>query len=64
MSHTQNYIDSLQREYHTNVAREHAYRTPFSNYFKALHPHLHASNDPKRIQDIGAPDYIIFKEKT
>ena len=63
MSHTQNYIDSLQREYHTNVAREHAYRTPFSNYFKALHPHLHASNDPKRIKDIGAPDYIIFKEK-
>ena len=54
------YAASLQREYTTGIAIEHAYRPALKTYIERLLQNTHAINDPKR-QQCGAPDFIVRK---
>jgi len=56
------YIAELNRQYQTNIAREHAYRPALKQLLETMLPNLIVLNDPKR-QDCGAPDFILLRNK-
>ncbi len=57
------YLDEVQRKFNTGHAREHAYRPALQELVEAINPSINAINDPKQ-QKVGAPDFIILKNKT
>ena len=56
------YIDELNKQYKTNLAREHAYRPALKDLLQALLPKMVVTNEPAHFE-CGAPDYIISREK-
>lgn len=56
------YITELNRQYQTEVAREHTYRPALQKLFAAMLPHRIASNEPAR-QRCGAPDMILLRKE-
>lgn len=60
MNNTQYYVDSLQAEYKTGHAKEHAYRPALKNYLEKLLSGVQAINEPKQ-QAWGSPDYVVSK---
>lgn len=55
------YLQDVQKELSTGVAREHAYRPALKTLLESLEPGLLATNEPKRMTDVGAPDYILTR---
>lgn len=53
MSLTQ-YLQSLEKEHHTGIAQEHAYRPALKDLVEAFLAHVIAVNDPAQIE-CGAP---------
>ncbi len=56
------YIDELNRQYKTGLAREHSYRPALKDLLQSLLPKMVVTNEPAHFE-CGAPDYIIQREK-
>ncbi len=56
------YIDKINRQFQSGIAREHSYRAPFQNYLEALLPDVLVTNEPARSK-VGAPDFILMNKK-
>src|SRR5688572_17197289 len=54
------YVQDLDKQYKTGIAREHAYRPALKALFDGMEKGVNAVNDAKRI-DVGAPDLIVLK---
>lgn len=57
------YISSINLQYQTGVAREHAYRPALQQLLSSLMPFAIVTNEPARVA-CGAPDYIVTDKKT
>jgi predicted helicase len=58
----QKYIDDVQKQFKTGIAREHAYRPALKTLLEDLLPDVTAINDPAHIK-CGAPDFILHRRK-
>ena len=56
------YIDELNKQYKTGIAREHSYRPALKDILQSLLPKMVVTNEPAHFE-CGAPDYIISTEK-
>lgn len=56
------YIEELNKQYRTGIAREHSYRPALKDLLQSLLPKLVVTNEPAHFE-CGAPDYIIQREK-
>ena len=56
------YIDELNKQYKTGIAREHSYRPALKDLLQSLLPKMVVTNEPAHFE-CGAPDYIIQTEK-
>ena len=56
------YLVELNKQYKTNLAREHAYRPALKDLLQDLLPKMVVTNEPAHFE-CGAPDYIISREK-
>ena len=56
------YIDELNKQYKTGIAREHSYRPALKDLLQNLLPKMVVTNEPAHFE-CGAPDYIIQREK-
>ena len=56
-----NYLESIEKEHQTGVAREHAYRPALKTLLEASLAHVTAVNDPVQIP-AGAPDFILKED--
>ncbi len=54
--------DNLQAALGLGDAGEHTHRPALKTLLEVLHPHLSATNEPKQITDVGAPDMIVRVE--
>jgi len=57
------YLHTVEREFNTGIAAEHAYRPALERLLEAIETGLNAVNDPKR-SDIGAPDFQVLRHNT
>ena len=55
------YIDELNKQYKTGIAREHSYRPALKDLLQSLLPKMVVTNEPAHFE-CGAPDYIIFTD--
>ena len=51
------YIDELNKQYKTGIAREHSYRPALKDLLQSLLPKMVVTNEPAHFE-CGAPDYI------
>ena len=56
------YIDELNKQYKTGLAREHSYRPALKDLLQSLLPKMVVTNEPAHFE-CGAPDYIISRGK-
>ena len=56
------YIDELNKQYKTGIAREHSYRPALKDLLQSLLPKMVVTNEPAHFE-CGAPDYIVSSEK-
>ncbi len=56
------YINELNKQYKTGIAREHSYRPALIDLLQSLLPKMVVTNEPAHFE-CGAPDYIIQREK-
>ena len=56
------YINDLNKQYKTGIAREHSYRPALKELLQSLLPKMVVTNEPAHFE-CGAPDYIISREK-
>lgn len=56
------YIEELNKQYRTGIAREHSYRPALKDLLQSLLPKMVVTNEPAHFE-CGAPDYIIQREK-
>ena len=56
------YVNELNQQYKTNIAREHSYRPALKDYLQSLLPKMVVTNEPAHFE-CGAPDYIISRGK-
>lgn len=56
------YIDELNRQFKTDLAREHSYRPALKDLLQSLLSNMVVTNEPAHFE-CGAPDYIISREK-
>jgi hypothetical protein len=55
------YLTELDRQYQTEAATEHTYRSALERLLSVMLPHLSIVNESKR-QSCGAPDYVLSKD--
>jgi hypothetical protein len=58
----QRYIEDVQKQFKTGIAREHAYRPALKTLLEELLDDVTAINDPAHIK-CGAPDFILHRRK-
>lgn len=56
------YIEELNKQFRTGIAREHSYRPALKDLLQSLLPKMVVTNEPAHFE-CGAPDYIIQREK-
>ena len=56
------YINELNKQYKTGIAREHSYRPALKDLLQSQLPKMVVTNEPAHFE-CGAPDYIISTEK-
>jgi predicted helicase len=56
------YLEQLQTNLNTGVAKEHSYRAALQNLLQFLQPDITIINEPKRIE-CGSPDLVILDKK-
>ena len=57
------YLEQIQKNLQTGVAKEHTHRAALENLLETLHPSINAVNEPKRIE-CGSPDLVILDKQT
>ncbi len=62
MSHFNEYLHKINKQFQSGLATEHSYRAPFQNYLDALLPEALITNEAKRTK-VGAPDFILMDKK-
>ena len=55
------YLKSVQKNLAAGNATEHTHRPALQGLLESLEPGLTATNEPKRMTDVGAPDYILVR---
>lgn len=55
------YIQNINIQYQTGIAREHSYRGDLQSLLKTLCPDVIVTNEPARVK-CGAPDYVLTKK--
>lgn len=55
------YIQNINIQYKTGIAREHSYRGDLQSLIKTLCPDVIVTNEPARVK-CGAPDYVLTKK--
>ena len=60
------YIAVLQSKLQTGVASEHTYRSALEKLLEdaAVDHNMQVANDPKKIKEIGKPDFILLRGDT
>jgi hypothetical protein len=61
VSHTSDYLFSLQTELSTGNALEHTYRPALKSFIESLDSNINAVNEPSRSAH-GAPDFIFLNK--
>ena len=56
------YLDEVQRNLKSNIAREQTHRRALQNLLEALDQTIDAFNDPQHIE-VGAPDFTIRRRE-
>ena len=56
----QSYMQAVQKEFSSDIAREHAYRPALKAFLESFSPGVHAVNDAKQMAFGGAPDFQIL----
>jgi hypothetical protein len=54
------YLQDVQTELSTGIARERAYRPALKELLQPLEPNILATNEPRR-SAVGAPDYVVAR---
>ncbi|KAF0117182.1 MAG: adenine-specific DNA methyltransferase [Hyphomonadaceae bacterium] len=62
MSHSQKYIEELDKQFQSGHAKEHAYRPALKTFLESLLEGVLAINEPKQ-QKWGSPDYVVTKKR-
>jgi predicted helicase len=55
------YIKGIEKNLSLGNATEHTHRAALATLLESLEPGLTATNEPKRMTDVGAPDYILTR---
>lgn len=58
------YFSEVRDRYLTSDYTEGTYRTPFENFINSFSPSINLVQEPKRKQDLGAPDFKAFYQST
>lgn len=56
----QDYFKEIRKKYSTGDYTEGTLRTPFENFIKSLDKNFDLIQEPKRVQELGAPDFKAF----
>jgi len=58
----QKYFKEIRSRYLTEDYTEFTLRTPFENFIKSLNNNFHLTQEPKRVQQLGAPDFKAYRK--
>jgi len=58
----QKYFKEIRSRYLTEDYTELTLRTPFENFIKSLNNNFHLTQEPKRVQKLGAPDFKAYRK--
>ena len=58
----QKYFKEIRSRYLTEDYTEFTLRTPFENFIKSLNNNFHLTQEPKRVQKLGAPDFKAYRK--
>ena len=53
------YPSEIRALHKTGQATEHSYRPALSRLFQSIDPALEVINEPQRMVDVGAPDFVF-----
>ncbi len=56
------YIKAISKNLSPGNATEHTHRAALGALLESLEPGLTATNEPKRMTDVGTPDYILMRK--
>ena len=62
MSAVRDYLTEIQDKYRTEMAGEHAYRPALEKLLESADTDLYAVNEPKHIDEIGIPDFLVLRQ--
>jgi len=58
----QEYFKGIRTKFLTGDYTEGTYRTPFENFIESLNNNFHLTQEPKRVQKLGAPDFKSYRK--
>jgi len=58
----QEYFKRIRTKFLTGDYTEGTYRTPFENFIESLNNNFHLTQEPKRVQKLGAPDFKSYRK--
>lgn len=53
------YLDEIRTLYRTGQSTEHSFRPALERLFASIDPALTVINEPRRLVDVGAPDFVF-----
>ena len=56
------YVDEVRKVYGSGQATEHSYRPALERLFKTIDDDVTVINEPKRLVDVGAPDFVFARK--
>lgn len=59
---TAEFLNEVEKVYKAGNATEHSYRSALQQYIQSFAPELKVQNEPKRLRDVGAPDFSIHRD--
>ena len=63
MGRIETFLQEVMAKAQIDEAREHAYRPALAQLLESFDPDLSAVNDGAQIRNIGAPDFILLRDK-
>jgi hypothetical protein len=54
------YLNEIRALAASGQATEHSYRPALERLFTSIDPHLDVINEPKRLTEVGAPDFVYM----
>lgn len=56
------YLDEIRKLRESGVTTEHSFRPALARLFQSIDPTLEVINEPKRLTDVGAPDFVFNRD--